>query len=139
VRLQKKLNIPIIVSGTEVSENKVVEDHIVKRFIMDLGVPDEEIIIEDKSRDTFENAKFTQKICARLGFTNPILVTSAYHLKRAIMSFEKSGLDVLPFPARFKSWPEKQYRWTAYLPSDFLTASITIKEYLGLVFYKFVY
>ena len=100
VRLQKRLHIPIIVSGTETSEDKVEEDHIVKRFLIDLGVPADKIIIEDKSRDTFENVKFTQEICSRLGFKYPILVTSAYHLKRAVMSFEKVGLKVLPFPSR---------------------------------------
>jgi len=93
----------------------------------------------DKSRDTFENTKFAQKVCTRLSFTNPILVTSAYHMKRAIMSFEKFGLKVLPFPSGFKSWQGKHYRWRAFLPGDFLTASIAIKEYLGLVFYKFAY
>ena len=139
MRLQKRLNIPIIVSGTEVSKDKVTEDHIVKRFLLDLGVPADEIIIEDKSRDTFENAKFAQEICARWSFTNPILVTSAYHLKRAVMSFEKVGLKVLPFPAGFKSWQGKHYRWKSYLPGDFSTASIAIKEYLGLIFYEFAY
>ena len=117
----------------------LLKGHIVKRFLVDLGVPSEEIIIEDKSRDTFENAKFTQEICVRLGFKNSILVTSAYHLKRAIMTFEKVGLEVLPFPAGFKSWQGKNYRWKSYLPGDFSTASIATKEYLGLVFYKFVY
>ena len=139
VRLQKKLNIPIIVSGAETLEDKISENHVVKRFLIDLGVPTGEIIIEDKSRDTFENAKFAQEICTRLGFTNPILVTSAYHLKRAIMSFEKVGLKVLPFPAGFKSWQGKHYGWRAYLPGDFLTSSIAIREYMGLLFYKFAY
>lgn len=139
VRLQKRLNIPIIVSGTEVSEDKVVEDHIVKRFLLDLGVPAEKIILEDKSRDTFENARFSQKICAKLSFTEPILVTSAYHLKRSTAIFKNVGLEVLPFPAGFNSWQGKHYRWNAYLPGDFLTASIAIKEYLGIVFYKFAY
>ena len=139
VRLQKRLNIPIIVSGAETSEDKIVKDHIVKRFLVDLGISAEKIIIENKSRDTFENAKFTQEICAKLGFTNPILVTSAYHLKRAVMIFEKVGLQVEPFPAGFKSWQGKQYRWHSYLPGDFSTASLAIKEYLGLVFYKFAY
>jgi len=139
VRLQKRLNIPIIVSGVEISEDKVVEDHIVKRFLVDLGVSSEKIIIEDKSRDTFENAKFTKEICARMGFKHPILVTSAYHLKRAVMSFKKVGLEVQSFPAGFKSWQGKRYKWNAYLPGDFLTASNAIKEYLGIVFYKFIY
>jgi len=139
VRLQKRLNIPIIVSGAETSKDKVLENHIVKRFLIDLGVPDEKIITESKSKDTIENAKFTQEICIKLGFTNPILITSAYHLKRAIMSFDKIGLKVLPFPAGFKSWKSKHYGWRAYLPGDFLTASVAIKEYLGLVFYKIAY
>jgi len=136
VRLQKKLHIPIIVSGTEVPEDKAVKGHIVKRFLIDLGIPAGEIIIEDKSKDTFENSKFTQVICERLGFTNPILVTSAYHLKRAVICFEKVGLKVLPFPGGFKSWQGKQYRWNSYLPGNFSTASIAIKEYLGLMFYN---
>jgi uncharacterized SAM-binding protein YcdF (DUF218 family) len=74
-----------------------------------------------------------------LGFTDPIVVTSAYHLKRAAMSFEKVGLKVLPFPAGFKSWQGKHYGLKAYLPGDFRKASIAISEYLGLVFYKFAY
>lgn len=49
MRLQKRLNIPIIVSGAEASGYKVVEDHIVKRFLMDMGVPDEEIIKRTKA------------------------------------------------------------------------------------------
>ena len=126
-------------SGVEVLEDNVLEGHIVKRFLIDLGVPADKIITEDKSKDTFENAKFTQKICDRLNFTDPILVTSAYHLKRAVMSFEKVGLNVKPFPAGFKSWQGKQYHWNSYLPDDFSTASIAIKEYLGLVFYEFAY
>jgi uncharacterized SAM-binding protein YcdF (DUF218 family) len=143
VRLQKKMHIPIIVSGTEApedkAEDKTLEAHIVRRFLIDLGVPAGKIIIEDKSRDTFENVKFTKEICERSEFTNPILVTSAYHLKRAVMSSEKIGLEALPFPAGFNSWQGKEYRWSSYLPGDFSTASTAVKEYLGLMFYKFVY
>jgi uncharacterized SAM-binding protein YcdF (DUF218 family) len=146
VRLQKRLHIPIIVSGRlgaeakeDKAKNKVIEDHIVKRFLTDLGVPAKKIIVEDKSRDTFENVKFTKEICDRSGFKAPVLVTSAYHLKRAVMTFDKVGLKVLPFPAGFESWEGKEYKWQSYLPGDFSIASIAIKEYLGLVFYKFVY
>lgn len=139
VRLQKRLNIPIVVTGAKPLKFSVSEDHIVKRFLMDLGVSDKKIIIEDKSKDTFENAKFAKEICVKWGFANPILVTSAFHLRRAIMSFEMVGLEVLPFPTGFKSWQGKHYGWKAYLPGDFLTASIAIREFLGLVFYKIAY
>jgi len=97
VRLQKKLNIPIIVSGGKIYEHRSAEAPIVRRFLVDLGVPDSKIIVEDRSRDTIENAKFTQEICARSGYNTPILLTSAYHMKRALLSFKKTGIKVLPF------------------------------------------
>jgi uncharacterized SAM-binding protein YcdF (DUF218 family) len=135
-RLQKRLDIPIIMSGANKASKQ--KDSFAIRFLIDLGVPEKKIIEEDKSRDTFENAKFSQKICSRLGFTDPILVTSAYHMKRAIMSFGKVGLKVVPFPSGFKSWQGKHFRWDDYLPGDFREASIAISEYMGIVFYKFV-
>ena len=61
VRFQKRLNIPIPVSGVGASKYRVAEYHIVKRFLTDLGVPAEEIIIEAKNRDTFENEKLRRK------------------------------------------------------------------------------
>jgi len=139
VRLQKKLNIPIIASGVKASEHRVTKASIIKRFFLELGVPSEKVIEENKSRDTFENAEFTKEICIRMGFTNPILVTSAYQMKRAIMSFEKVGIKVTPYPVWLIYRKEIPYKWDEYLPGDFLIASIAIKEYLGMVFYKFVY
>ena len=68
-----------------------------------------------------------------------IVILGMVFLWRAVISFDKVGLKVLPFPSGFISWQGKQYRWNAYLPGDFLTASIAIKEYLGIVFYEFAY
>ncbi|MGD9363586.1 MAG: YdcF family protein, partial [Desulfobacterales bacterium] len=83
VRLQKYLNIPIIVSSGKVHKNSSAGALIAKRFLIDLGVEEGKIVIEDKSRDTYENAKYTREICLRNGYKNPILVTSASHLKRS--------------------------------------------------------
>jgi uncharacterized SAM-binding protein YcdF (DUF218 family) len=139
VRLQKRLNIPIIVSGATGSNDKIAEDHIVKRFLTDLGVPARNIVIEATSRDTFENAKFSQEICERSNFANPILVTSAYHMMRAVMIFGKIGLEVTPFPTGFISYRDKPYNWKEFLPADFRKASIAIREYIGFIFYKVAY
>jgi len=141
VRLQKKLNIPIIVSGGKIFEHRTAEAPIVRRFLVDLGVPASEVIMEDKSRDTYENAKFVREICGTRGYKNPILVTSAYHMKRSIMSFEKVRLKITPFPADFRTWENKQYGWKDYLPlyANFRNVSVALKQYLGLVFYEFAY
>lgn len=66
------------------------------------------IILEDKSRDTFENALYTKEICIRSGFKNSMLITSASHMSRAVLSFKKVGMDVMPFPANFKTGSNKK-------------------------------
>ncbi len=138
-RLQKRLQIPIIVSGGKTSEQSTPEAPIGKRILVDLGVSPDDIITEEKSRDTFENAIQVAVICRKFGFKSPILVTSASHMYRSVMSFEKAGLGVLPFPAGFRSWQGKQYAWTDYLPGPFENLTTALKEYLGFLFYKLTY
>ena len=139
VRIQKRLNVPIIVTGGVVFKGKAAEAPIVKRFLVDLGVPSERVIIEDKARDTIENAKYSKEICEKDGYKNPILVTSAYHMKRAVLSFKKVDMDVLPFPAGFRTWENKKYGWESYLPGGFEDVNTAIHEYLGLLLYRFAY
>lgn len=127
VGLQKRLGLPIIISA----------EKFYKDLLIDLGLPPDKIIIEDKSRDTVENAAFTHEICARSGYNKPIIVTSAYHIRRAVMIFEKAGMNVIGFPAHHISWGSKG--WRDYLPRNFVKTSIAIKEYMALLFYKFAY
>ena len=134
VRLQKRLNVPVIASGGKVFEHIAPEAVIVKRMMVDLGVPADRIIVENNSRDTIENAKFSKKICEEKGFKKPILLTSAYHLKRAEMCFRKAGQKPIPFPAGFRSWAPRRYIWLDYLPGSFKDARLAIKEYLGLIY-----
>jgi len=141
VRLQKRLNIPVIVSGGKVYKHEEADAPIVKRFLIDLGVPADMVIIEDRSRDTIENARFAKEICDRYNFTKPILVTSAFHMRRAVMSFEKIKMRVTPFPAYFITWEDKKYGWRDYLPeiSDLKKSYMALHEYLGRLYYKFAY
>lgn len=140
VRLQKKLNIPIIVSGGKVFNHRKAEAPVVKRFLFDLGVPEGQVLTEDESRDTLQNAIFTMKMCTKLGYREPIVVTSASHMKRAMMSFETAGMKVLPFPAGFKSWSRDRYGWEEYLPGagSLRNTAIAIKEYIGILYHKLV-
>jgi uncharacterized SAM-binding protein YcdF (DUF218 family) len=139
VRLQKRLGVPIIVSGGKVFDNMAPEAEVDKRFLVDLGVPPGKIILEDKSRDTIENAINTKKICDRMGFRKPILVTSAVHMKRSLFSFRKAGLTVVPLPANFRTWNRRKYYWHDYLPEDFSAAQAAAHECLGLLYYRLAY
>ena len=141
VRLQKRLYIPVIISGGSVYEGMQAEAPVVRRFLIDLGVPAGKIIIEDKSRDTTENARYTAKICEKRGFKRPVLVTSASHMKRSVLSFEKAGVKVTPFPAGYRTWGLREYKWKDYLPTigSLEDTTVAMHEYLGLLFYKVVY
>jgi uncharacterized SAM-binding protein YcdF (DUF218 family) len=141
VRLQRYLNIPIIVSSGKLHKNSSAGALIARRFLIDLGVKEGQIITEDKSRDTYENAKYTREICLRNGYKNPILVTSASHLKRSLLSFKEIGLDIVPYPANFRSKPIKSYQLYSYLPhsSSLMTTSIALHEYFGILFYNLAY
>jgi len=138
VRLQKKLNIPIIVSGGKVDEKLSAEAPIVKRFLIDLGIRDTQIILEERSRDTYQNAKYTKKICEDHNFNQPILITSAYHMERAVESFKKVGLNVKGYSANFYANGHGGYNFYHYLPepSSLLLSSSAIHEYLGILFYR---
>lgn len=140
-RLYNEQNLPVVVSGGKDEEDRVADARIIKRFLVDLGVPSEEIIVEVNSKDTIENAKYTKDICDRRGFGAPILITSAYHLKRSVRSFKEVGLDVRPFPCGFRSWQDRTYIWADYLPDRRRLEEIStaIREHLGLVFYQYIY
>jgi uncharacterized SAM-binding protein YcdF (DUF218 family) len=138
-RLQKRLNTPIILSGGRVYEDNEAMGPVVKRMLVDLGVPERQILLEGDSRDTIENALFSKAMCEEKGFERPIVVTSAAHMKRTLLSFEKVGMEVLPFPCGFITWSGKTYGWPDYLPGNYAALSTALHEYLGLLLYRYAY
>ncbi len=60
-----------------------------------LGIPGKSILLEDKSRNTEENAKYTKEILRKYGYKSVILITSPYHSRRASAIFQKvMGKDI---------------------------------------------
>jgi uncharacterized SAM-binding protein YcdF (DUF218 family) len=137
-RLQRKLGVPVVVSGGKTFDHLEAEAPVVARVLADLGVPAEKIIPEGNSRDTAENARYTKRILDENGFRAPLLVTSAYHMPRSVALFLTAGIPVTPVPAGFRTWKGKIHRWVDYLPSaDGLSRSTTaLREYLGLAYFR---
>ncbi|MCL5966539.1 MAG: YdcF family protein [Deltaproteobacteria bacterium] len=137
-RLQKRLGVPVVVSGGTPFKGKKPEAPIVRRFLVDLGVPPDRVIAEDGSHDTFENARYSCDVCRKQGFRRPILVTSAFHMPRAVLLFERAGEKVVPYPAAYRTWPGKRYVWADSLPGAgaLRDSALAIKEYLALWTYR---
>lgn len=137
VRLQRRLNVPILVSGGSVYAGRSAEAQIVRRFLLDLGVPPHQILVEDKSRDTLENARFSRVILQQRHFRQPLLVTSAFHMRRSLEAFRKMGIAITPVPASFITSPEQTTIWADLLPESgaLYGTSTALREYLGLLYY----
>ncbi len=117
------------------------------RFLLSqLGVPDSAIWIEDQSRNTYENAVFSQKILAERGIQKIILLTSATHMPRSVALFRKVGLEVIPAPSDIQVSdndlealrslnPATQLLNLLPNPGSLGRLTVTMKEYLGIVVY----
>lgn len=137
VRLYRVAPKKIVVSGGIVISGEISESQVYKNFLMDLGVKEEDIIIEERSKTTAENAKYTKEIADKNSFKKVIVVTSATHMNRAKKSFEKLSLEVIPAPSAYISDYEK-YDIMSYLPrvSNIEMIFRSMWEYVGVVYYK---
>ncbi len=99
LRLYHKIDgLKIITSGYE-DHGTVPEAIKTANILKQLGIPSEDIIIHDKPRDTKEEAIKTKEL---LGTQPFILITSSYHMPRAIALFKKEGLNPIAAPTDFK-------------------------------------
>ncbi len=129
------LHVPILISGGKVLDTTGSEADIAKVILMGLGVPEDQIIPENKSLNTTENAKFTKLLLQQHGFTQPILVTSAFHMKRSVMQFHKVDLTVTPYPTDYQTNVDIRFQPHQFWPSAvaLVDASLALKEYLGIL------
>lgn len=135
IRLQKSTGLPIIISGGKVFNDSGDEAIIAKREICDTGVPSSMVIVENRSKTTEENAIFTAKILKNKAINKIVLVTSAYHMKRSIRCFKKSGVEVVPFPTGYLTSANAKYNFNLFAPSysALNLTGIAMREYLGII------
>ena len=94
-----------------------LESHEMKRWAQRLGVPEPAIVLEDKSRTTYENAVQAKVL---LGTGRILLVTAAYHLPRSVALFEKQGFVVTPVACGYESKHRPSQAWEQATLFDFL-------------------
>ncbi|WCK55318.1 YdcF family protein [Aneurinibacillus sp. Ricciae_BoGa-3] len=134
-QLYRSLHIPILVSGGKVLPDSGNEARISKQNLMSLGIPDNQIILDDTSLNTTENAQHTQSIMKKYGFKNPIVITSAFHMKRAVKNFQKLNVPITPYPTDYITSRHAAFSAAKTEPSSgglYLTA-MACKEYLGML------
>lgn len=70
--------------------------------LTDFKISDSSILSENQSRNSMENALYSKKLLSAANLQPPyVLVTSAFHMRRAIVIYKKMGVDVVPFPCNY--------------------------------------
>jgi uncharacterized SAM-binding protein YcdF (DUF218 family) len=114
-----------------------------------LGIPLDSVWLQDKSRNTHEDAVYSALILKEKGATRILLVTSALHMPRSVALFKKQGLEVIPAPADYRvtqaGWDELvsgslESKIIALVPdaSDLGSTINALKEYFGMFVYRWM-
>lgn len=132
--LQRRTLLPILVSGGRPDGGKFSEAALMK------GVLENDFKVqvkwtEDMSRNTREDAVFSQKILQHAGIDSVYLVTQAWHMPRAQHSFSRTGLCVVPAGTGFKS---HKITVLSFLPSAAALhdSHLFMHETIGLIWYR---
>jgi len=136
-RLARDSGLPVLVSGGRPKWLQNAEAFHMQALLQgDLKQPVR--WVEDRSRDTAENAEYSAKLLRQDGIDSIVLVTQAYHMPRSQRSFEAVGLHVLPAPHGFKSSPPWLTEWSDWLPSvaAMETVWLSSHELIGSLWYR---
>ena len=122
------------VTGTAVPEAEQIE-----KILLMAGVAEEDIITESNSRNTHENTVNTARVLARHPeWQQRLLVTSAFHMRRAQGCFAKQGIQAAPYSTDFYATPRYLTPDETIIPSvtAFSNWHLLIHEVVGYVVYR---
>ena len=126
VRAYRERAFPLVVLSGGTGSPPVASS--MRDFVQSQGVPAAVLRIEERSRSTRENAQYAAEML-KTAPGRKVLLTSDYHMYRALRAFRKAGLDVAPHPVpdAFKRSGTLGGRWPAFL--DLAGESVKIVYY----------
>jgi uncharacterized SAM-binding protein YcdF (DUF218 family) len=133
----------ILISGGsgKISGESEPEANKFQRVMLLMGVPEQDIMIENETRNTGESAQQVKKILDDSGFqgSDCVLITSAFHMRRSLACYRKVGVNLDSFSTDFYSYPRDYDVGTFLVPKieAFVSWHKLVKEWVGFVAYKF--
>jgi uncharacterized SAM-binding protein YcdF (DUF218 family) len=107
------------------------EPHVMRVLAMSLGVPAEAIILEEQAASTYDNVRFVSEILKTQGMSSILLVSSPYHMRRALMVFQRQAPWVAVVPAPVEQNTFYAHHWGA----ETWQVKGIVHEYLAIVYY----
>ncbi|MCP4650716.1 MAG: YdcF family protein [PVC group bacterium] len=114
------------------------EADLLNELVLALGISKDRIILERNARNTHEHATELSAMLPKDG--KWVLVTSAFHMPRAVGCFKKAGFMVKAYPVDYRTRSKKFCKTSLelFVPtlSGFKNFNIALKEYIGLIVYR---
>ena len=133
--LHRASGLPILVTGGKPGGGTLAEGRIMQHVLSrEYGSPPR--WIEDNALTTWDNARFSAALLKQGGVKRIVLVTHAWHLRRAVPLFEAQGLAVVPAGIQFSSTRIDSPLDVLPTPAGLRDSSFALHEWLGILWYK---
>jgi uncharacterized SAM-binding protein YcdF (DUF218 family) len=128
----------VVVSGGKVdpTEPGLPSAQLMRSFLIECGVRESDVVVEDRSRTTYENAVESGRILREIGISKIAVVTDATHLPRSERCFRTQGFEVVPCGCYYRA---TRFDWRVFdfLPSAGAATEMQdlFHEWLGMIWY----
>lgn len=135
--LHRQTAVPVLVSGGRVHGELKSEAALMASVLKD----DFRVAakwLDEKSRNTHENAKYSAELLLAEDRKRIWLVTQAWHMPRSVAAFERYGFDVVAAPMAFSRRPSPDSFWLNIMPraQSLAESSQALHEWLGIAYYR---
>lgn len=127
---QKRIK-KIIFTGGQGNTDEKTEARIAQIYAVDKGIPKEDILIENKSRTTFENLEFAKEIIGKNNIKSVLIVTDPLHLKRAMAMADFLELNADPEPTPTTVYQSFQSKTTFLFRETFYLFLFELRDFIG--------
>jgi uncharacterized SAM-binding protein YcdF (DUF218 family) len=132
--LHRTLKVPLLVTGGAPHGGPVTEAQAMRQVLQhDFRVPVQ--WVEDRSRNTLENARLSRLILEPAGVNRIYLVTHAWHMRRARLAFERAGFSVIPAPTAYASGATRDVLDFLPAANALYASSRFVHEVIGIGWY----
>ncbi len=130
----------IIFSGGSSKQNfKSSHAFVAKKFFSEMGIDTKDIYFEYHSRNTYENILYSKKIINPKKYEQWIIITSAFHMLRAIKVADKLEWNLTPYPVDYRTTKNfAGFNFSFNLLANINNFDLAFHEYVGLFSYYFL-
>jgi uncharacterized SAM-binding protein YcdF (DUF218 family) len=113
------------------------EADLALRLLQSFGIPRDRVVLDNKSRDTDENARFTKELLNPKPGERWLLVTSAYHMPRSVGAFRHAGFPVEAYPVDWRTRGASDlWRPFSNVGDGLRRTDTAAREWIGLLVYR---